>query len=46
LQTLHSTIFVDQKQKVGFEDFLNQMHANKMEGEYFADNLVIYIEKS
>jgi len=28
------------------EYFLNQMHVNKMEDEYFADNIVIYIEKS
>jgi len=28
------------------EDFLNQMHVNKMEDEYFIDNIVIYIEKS
>jgi len=27
------------------EYFLNQMHVNKMEDEYFADNMVIYIEK-
>ena len=27
------------------EYFLNQMHVNKMEDEYFAD-MVIYIEKS
>jgi len=28
------------------EDFLNQMHVNKIEDEYFADNMIIYIEKS
>jgi len=28
------------------ESFLNQMHVNKMEDEYFAENMVIYIEKS
>jgi len=27
------------------EYFLNQMHVNKMEDEYFADNMVNYIEK-
>jgi len=28
------------------EYFLNQIHVNKMEDEYFVDNMVIYIEKS
>jgi len=28
------------------EYFLNQMHVSKMEDEYFADNMIIYIEKS
>jgi len=28
------------------EDFLNQTHVNKMKEEYFADNMVICIEKS
>jgi len=28
------------------EYFLNQMHLSKMEYEYFADNMIIYIEKS
>ena len=27
------------------EYFLNQMHVNKMEYEYFVDNMVIYIKK-
>jgi len=28
------------------EDFLNQIYVNKMKDEYFADNMIIYIEKS
>jgi len=28
------------------KDYLNQMHVNKIEYEYFVDNIVIYIEKS
>jgi len=28
------------------EYFLNQMYVNKSEDEYFADNMIIYIEKS
>jgi len=28
------------------EDFLNQMHINKMKDEHFVDNMVIYIKKS
>jgi len=28
------------------EDFLIQIHVNKMEDKYFTDNMVIYIEKS
>ena len=27
------------------ENFLNQMHVNKMEDKYFVDNIVIYIGK-
>jgi len=27
------------------EYFLNKMHVNKIEDEYFADHMVIYIEK-
>jgi len=28
------------------EYFLNQMYVNKTKDEYFADNMIIYIEKS
>ena len=28
------------------EYFLNQMNVNKMEDEYFIENMIIYIEKS
>jgi len=27
-------------------NILNQMYVNKTEDEYFADNMIIYIEKS
>jgi len=38
-------LFIDNDEMKAYEDFLNQMHVNKMEDKYFVDNMVIYIKK-